>query len=1025
MLRTLTTLCVERRAIVFAFVLTVAAVGLHAYRETPVEAYPDVTNLQVTVLAQMAGLAPEEVERQLTIPLERVLNGTPGMIQLRSESHFGLSMVILVFDDDADVFKSRTLVGERVAAASLPEGVVARLAPNATPLGKIFQYRMVSDRHAAPDLRFEHDWNVVPTLKQVPGVADVISFGGVRKEYHVLVDPTRLLAHNLTLKDVVDALSRSNQNVGGGILTQGDQALAIRGIGYLREPRELLDVVLRAEGGTPVSVRDIAQLVQSYTPLLGTVGYEDDMQATEGYVLLRRGENPSTVLAGIDEKLRQLNDGGLPAGMKIETFYNRSNLIGVTLSTVLHNLFYGAVLVVVVVFLFLRSLRCSIIVAVIIPLALLGAFIGLWLLGLPANLISLGAIDFGILVDAAVVLVENVLHRVKHERPPDRDALSKLVIESTVQVARAALFAMLIITTALLPIFLLQRIEGRIFRPLALTYAFALVAALALSLTLVPSLASVLLRRQPAVEEFRWLAVVRQTHARLLSWIYPRRRLVAGSFAALLTVAALTGSRLGSEFLPELDEGDIMVFAEMPASISLDEGARTLREIRTRLRVFPEVLAILSEQGRPEDGTDNESINLGKILIRLKPRDEFRKGWDKRRLVEAMRRSCAEIPGIQFNFSQPIRDAVEESVSGARGQVVLKIFGPDLPLMRKTLKQAALLLASVDGVVDLDLYRDAQVPQVHIAVDRPALARAGISVGDALDTVEEALSGQVVGSLWQGERPIDIRVRLPPAERSNLDRIGEILLAGADGARVPLRTLAAIEIGSGRASILREDNRRFMALKFNVQGRDVGSVVEDARRLIARELTAPEGHKFAWTGEFENQHRATKRLRVVVPITVLLVFALLYFGLGSFRAAFAVMAVAPFAMTGGMLALWLTGTTLSVSAAIGFITLLGQVSLASLLVVAAANARLASGQSIDEAVQGGSRDLLRAVLMTTLLAMLGLMPMALSTAIGSETQRPFAIVIIGGLGTAVLVVALALPTVYGLLLATKKRVRAP
>lgn len=1018
MLHTLLDLCVRRRLAVLAVVLAISAYGVRAYLQTPVEAFPDVTNLQVTVLTQMPGSAPEEVERQITIPLERVLNGTPGMIQLRSESHFGLSMVSLIFEDEADVFRSRALVSERIGTADLPDGVVAKLAPDATPLGKVYQYRLVSDRHSATDLRSEQDWTVVPLLKQVPGVAEVVSFGGFRKEYHLQADPARLVAHGLTLNDVTDALKASNQNVGGGILSLGEQGLAIRGIGYLRRPGELLDVVLRTQGGVPITVRDVAQLVQSYTPRLGSIGYEDRADVTEGYVLLRRGENPSVVLAGIEEKIQALNGGRLPAGMSIVPFYDRTSLVRHTLSTVYHNLLFGAALVVSVIWLFLRTLRGSLVVAAVIPVALLGAFIGLRLLKLPANLISLGAIDFGILVDAAVVLVESVLHELGHAHHagharslPER---LSLITRASVRVGRPALFAMAIITAALLPIFTLERIEGRIFRPLAMTYAFALVGALILAFTLVPALSGLLIRERDAQHsDARWLLWLRALHRRALQTLLRRRSWVAVGLGALLLSGGAVSSRLGSEFLPELDEGDLLIFAELPPSISLEQGADTLRAMRDRLRPYPEVRSVLTEQGRPEDGTDNESLNLGKILVRLRPRSEWRPGFDNARLVQAMREGLNDIPGVRYNFSQPIRDAVEESVSGARGKVVLKIVGEDLDAMRATLKQAMAQLRSVPGVVDLDLYRDASVPQIHIALDRTALARAGVRVADALDLVETATGGQVVTALWEGERPVDVRVRLPAPERNNLAALGNILVAAADGARIPLRDLAGIKLLSGRASILREDNRRFAALKFNVEGRDMGSVVADAQAVIARSLKPPPGHYLVWTGEFENQQRAMSRLAVVVPVSFLIVFALLYLALRSTRGALSILALAPFAMTGGVFALTLTRINLSVSAAVGFITLLGQVCLASLLVLSAIDERIADGTPPWKALLEGTCDRVRPVLLTALLAMLGLLPMALSREIGSETQRPFAVVIIGGLVTAVVVTLLALPVLYG------------
>ncbi|QDE72161.1 heavy metal resistance protein CzcA [Myxococcus xanthus] len=1016
MLRALIAFCVRSRLPVLLLTLGIGLFGVKAYLETPVEAFPDVTNLQVNVIAQMPGLAPEEIERQVTVPLERVLNGTPGMVQMRSESLFGLSLLFLTFDDGVDPFKARTIVGERMSNADMPDGADVRLAPEATPLGKIYQFRVLSDRHTLTETRSEMEWNIARHLRQVPGVADVLSLGGFLKEFHVQVDPSRLLAHELTLADVTEALSRSNRNVGGGFLRQGDQELLIRGVGYLRGARDVQSIVLKSEDGTPVTVGDVARVVASHTPRRGSVSHNLDMDVTEGVVLLRRGENPSTVLEGVHAKVEELNSRVLPKGMRIEAFYDRNVLVGHTLSTVHHNLLHGALLVVAVAWLFLRSLRCSLIVASVIPLALLTAFIGLKMVGLPANLISMGAIDFGILVDGAVVLVENVLHEAGVQRPRRRKEMLGLILRSALDVARPTFFAMAIIIAALIPVFTLERVEGRIFRPLSLTYSFALVGALVFALTVVPALCALLLRPQDAeVKEPKLLTTLREGYGRAVTWLMPRKTLVFASMAALVLVTGVVGSRVGSEFLPELDEGDINIFVEMPASISLGKGADILLEVRRRLLDFPEVKEVLVEQGRPEDGTDNEAVNMGKTFVRFTPEETWRKGWDKERLVREMRASLLEIPGVSFNFSQPIKDSVEEAISGVRGKVVLKIFGTDLAAMRGTLEQAVASLQKVEGVVDLGLYRDSSVPQLQVVLDRPALARAGIDVSTAQDLVETALGGRVVTELWEQERPVPVRVILPGTERDDEARIGGILVPTASGGHVPLREVARLEKALGRASINREANSRTLALKFNVEGRDMGSTIQEAMATVEREVTVPEGTFLKWGGEFENQERALGRLAVIVPISFLVVFALLYAALGSMRSASAVLAGAPFAMCGGVLALAVTGIPLSVSAAVGFITLLGQVCLASLLVVSAVDDRRKAGESLEAALPAGASSRFRAVLMTALLAMLGLMPAALSSGAGSETQRPFAVVIIGGLVTAVLVSLFALPAFYSVI----------
>lgn len=1015
MLRSLIEFCVKKRLPVLAATLGVALFGVKAYLDLPVEAFPDVTNPQVQVIAQLPGLAPEEIERQITVPIERVLNGTPGMVQMRSESLFGLSLVSLTFDDGVDPFRSRMVVTERLTEAELPDGVSTKLAPEATPLGEIYQFRMVSPGHTDTEARSELEWTVTRMLRQVPGVADVVTFGGYLKEVHVEVDPTRLLAHDLSLVDVTDALQRSNRNVGGGILQHGDQQLTVRGVGYLLNPHDIQSIVLKAEGGTPVTIGDVSRVLLSHAPRQGSVGYDTAGETAEGFALLRRGENPSVVLDGIHRKVQELNDGILPKGMRIVPFYDRTTLVTLTLGTVHHNLLFGAILVFSVVWLFLRSLRCSLIVTAIIPLALLTAFIGLRLIDLPANLISMGAVDFGILVDGAVVLVENVLHEAQVRRPKRRRDLLGLIVHSAIDVARPTFFAMAIIIAALIPVFTLQRVEGRIFRPLALTYSFALVGALVFALTVVPALCALVLRPRDAdVTPPKLLTTLRDRYARAVGWLLASPRAVVAGVVLVVLLTGVVGSGLGSEFLPDLDEGDFVIFVEMPASIALDKGTQVLEQVRRRLLAFPEVLETLSEQGRPEDGTDDENVNMSETFVHIAPKNRWRRGLTKDQLVEQMRASLTQIPGVDYNFSQPIKDNVEEAVSGVRGQVVLKVFGTDLDVMKATLEKCTTALSKVPGIVDLGLYRDATVPQLQIVLDRTALARAGITVSAAQDVVQTALGGSVITEYWENERPVPVRVIFPVPEREDEARIGNILVRTASGGHEPLREVARIEHAVGKAAINRESNSRVLALKFNVQGRDMGSVVRDSMAVVKQEVPVPEGNFLAWGGEFENQKRALARLAVIVPISFLVVFVLLYTALGSAASAVAVLLVAPLAMSGGVVGLALARIPLSVSAAVGFIALLGQVCLASLLVVSAIDSRRRDGEEILPAIVEGSAGRFRVVLMTASLAILGLTPAALSGGVGSETQRPFAVVIIAGLVTAVAATLFVLPSVYRL-----------
>ncbi|HTD90411.1 MAG TPA: efflux RND transporter permease subunit, partial [Burkholderiales bacterium] len=759
MLRLLIETCVHRRTAALFATMIVAIFGFRAYLDTPIEAYPDVTNTQVTVITQLPGNAPEEIERRITVPLERELNGTPGMTLMRSESLFGLSLITLTFSDDTNSFIARTVVTQRVAVAELPQGATPELAPEATPLGEVYQFRLTSDRHDLYELRSEMQWTVVRALRQVAGVADIVPFGGYLKELHVQADPARLFATGLSLTDIEQAITKSNINAGAGFLRHGDQELTVRGIGFLTTAEDIKRIVLKSKDGTPVTVGDIGTVIQSYTPRRGSVGAGLEKESVESFIWMRRGQNPSRVLDAIHVKVTELNEKILPKGMKIETYYDRSDLVGLTLTTVHKNLLSGFLLVVGVVWLFLRSLLCSGIVAAVIPLSLLVAFLGLHILGLPANLISMGAIDFGILVDGAVVLVENVIHSLRHDHPTNRRGVLNLVVRSAVDIGRPTLYAMLIIIAALVPVFTLQSVEGRIFRPLALTYSFALAGALVFALTLVPALCATLFRPKHAtLEEPVWIEKMRALYRRSLTWSLGRRPLVIIAAFVMLALSGLTLTRLGTEFLPELDEGDIQLFVEMPPSIALAKGQDILLDVRKRIHQFPEVIRTMSEQGRPEDGTDNEDVNMSETFIRLKPLKEWRPGYNKRRLIDEMRDSLSEIPGVRYNFSQPMKDNVEEAVSGVRGKVVLKIFGPDLALMRATLEHAKESLKSVSGIVDLDLYRDALKPQLQVIFNRQALARAGVSMEDAQRTLETALAGRVTTTLWEGERPVPVRI---------------------------------------------------------------------------------------------------------------------------------------------------------------------------------------------------------------------------------------------------------------------------
>lgn len=1006
---------VQHRALTIFAMLVVTAIGVFSFLRTPIEAFPDVTNLQVNVIAQAPGLAPEEVELQVTVPLERALNGIPGATLMRSESLFGLSLIWIVFDDSADGFRSRTYVMERLLEVDLPHDVSVELAPDYTPLGKILYYKIQAEHLTATDLRTLQESQIERSLRQVQGVADVIGVGGYLKEVHVELVPELVQGHGITVIDVLERLERSNRNVGGGFLQHGDQEFVIRSIGRIEDIEDIRSIVLHVDKGITVTLGDVANIYQSYTPRRGGVSADHDGEIVQGIVLMRRGENPNVLLSALRERIDQLNDGELPDGVRMEVLYDRGEMVTRTLGTVYNNLFHGAVLVIAMCWLFLRVLRGAMIVSIIIPLSLLTAFIGLYQLGLPANLISMGAIDFGIIVDGTVVLVENVQKQLRVRRPKDKAELRKVVASSVLEVARPTVFAMAIIIAAMLPIFSLESVEGRIFRPLALTYVFALVGALIASLTVVPALCAILMKPSDAdVPDFRFIGWMEARYAAALGWVSRHRWVPAVSVAALLVATVFQTRTLGSEFLPELDEGDIYIFAEAPPSISLSSAAASFREVQRVLMSFPEVMHVLNEQGRPEDGTDNEGVNLTKLFVRLHPSDTWATGRDKGALVEAIRQELSQFPGISFNFSQPIKDSVEEAVSGVRGQVVLKAQGRDFDEMRDTLLAAIDALAPVEGITDLGLYRDTIVPQLRVSLDRPALARHGILIEDAQTVVSTALAGTVATSFFEEEFRVPIRVRTPLSDREDETAIGNILIPAINGMTVPLRELADIRMTYGRSTIPREQSSRYLALKYNIEGRDAGSVIEESMALVAESVTVPPGVSLEWGGEFENQQRAMARLQVVVPIALLIVLLLLVAAMRSLPLALIVLLTLPFCLGGGMFGLGLIDEALSVSAAVGFIALIGQTALLGLILLShlVADPRTAAGTGDPSKVAQVAAEKMRALLLAALLTSLGLAPMAMSTDMGSETQRPFAIVIVFGMITTLTVTLFVMPLLY-------------
>ncbi|NBU65841.1 MAG: efflux RND transporter permease subunit [Betaproteobacteria bacterium] len=915
-----------------------------------------------------------------------------------SHTQFGLSFTVITYDDDADIHTSRQQVAERLRGLSLPDGVEVRMAPIATPVGEIMRFRLRGDGRNTTDLRTLQDWTVERALRQVPGVADVVSMGGFIKQYEIRPDTEKLRAHRLTYQNLQDALARGNSNAGGSYVAQGTQQYAIRGIGLLSSAEEIGQVVVATRaGGTPILIRDLAEVHVGALPRLGTVGQDYDDDIVTGIVIMRRGENPSVVLQGVKQKIAELNERGLPEGVQIQPFYDRTWLMEKTLKTVFRNLLEGALLVSLVLYLFLSNLRASLAVVVVIPLALLSTFLGLKIMGVPANLLSLGAMDFGIIVDGAVIVIENIMHRLslRSETMSDEERRN-VVADAAQEVGRPTLFSMLIIIAAHIPIFALQRHEGRIFQPMALSVTAALIGALIVSLTLVPLLAYWTLRRGLPHDDNALVKRCKALYAPVLDWALGQRKLVVAIALAAFAASCVVATRLGSEFLPELNEGTIWVNLRLPSSVSNPEASRILQEVRRTLLTIPEVRTTVSKAGQPEDGTDPKTISMAEVFVDLKPIDNWRAGLSKEQLILEMEQAVSALPGMEPTFSMPIRDNVLESISQIDGQIVVKVAGDDLTKLRELTEAIEAQIRQVRGVQRAEIDRQGDVPQLLIRIKREEAARYGLNVGDIEDVIGAALAGKPVTQLWEGERRFDVVIRLAAHQRT-LAELAAIPIPRPDGGYVSL----------GRISQIEE-----VAIGIFIRGRDMGSVVTDMKQLVADHVKVPDNYQVSWSGEFENQERAMKRLALVVPLSLLLIFVLLFDAFSSLKKALLILVNVPLALIGGFVALWIFHTPLSVSAAIGFIALSGQAVLNGVVMLSVFQQLEELGLPLLDAVRAGALQRLRTVLMTAMLAALGLLPMALSHDIGAETQRPLALVVIGGLVSATLLTLIVLPVLY-------------
>lgn len=989
----------------FIFFLTTIAIiaGTVSFIHTPVDAFPDVTNTKVTIITQWSGRSAEEIEKFITIPIEIAMNPVQKKTDIRSTTLFGLSVINVMFDDHVDDFYARQQVYNLLNDADLPEGVTPEVQPLYGPTGEIYRYTLRSGKRSVRELKTYQDWVIERKLRAVPGVADIVSFGGEVKTFEVSVNPNQLINYGVTSLELFDAISKSNINVGGDVITKSSQAYVVRGIGLINDIKEIENIVVKNINGTPILVKNLADVHESCLPRLGQVGRMEEDDVVQGIVVMRKGENPSEVIAALKDKIADIQEHSLPEDVQIVPFYDREDLVDLAVHTVTHNLVEGILLVTFIVLVFMADWRTTVIVSIIIPLALLFAFICLRAMGMSANLLSMGAIDFGIIIDGAVVMVEGLFvaldKKAREVGMPAFNVMSKMgIIRHTAKDrARAVFFSKLIIITALVPIFSFQKVEGKMFSPLAYTLGFALLGALIFTLTLVPVLSSMLLRKNVREKHNPFLTLVNRMTASVFDRCHTHKKLIIG-VTTLLAAGGLWGfTLLGTEFLPQLNEGSIYVRATLPQSISLEESVKLANRMRRELASYPEVKKVLSQTGRPNDGTDATGFYNIEFHVDIYPEKEWASKMTKAELVESMEKRLDIYPGVDFNFSQPISDNVEEAASGVKGSIAVKVFGKDLYESEKKAVEIFNVLQTVEGIQDLGVIRNIGQPELRIELSESRLARYGVAKEDVQSIIEMAIGGKSASLLYEDERKFNIMVRYESSFRRSEDEIGKILVPARDGTMVPIKELADIRTITGPLIIYRDNHARFCAVKFSVRGRDMGTAVAEAQAKVNKQVNLPSGYTLKWTGDFENQQRASKRLAQVVPVSIAIIFIILFVLFGNARDAGLVLLNVPYAAVGGILALLITRFNFSISAGIGFIALFGICIQNGVIMISDIKSNLKHNYPLDDSVKMSVKSRVRSVLMTASMAAIGLMPAALSHGIGSESQRPLAIVIIGGL----------------------------
>ncbi|MFY0481049.1 efflux RND transporter permease subunit [Flavobacterium sp. PLA-1-15] len=1003
--------------IVFFATALLLAGGIISYMHTPIEAFPDVTNTRARIITQWPGRSAEEVEKFITLPISKQMNTIPKKAEVRSISLFGLSVVTVLFDEDVEDFYAQQYASNRMAGVSLPDGADAEIDPPYGATGEIFRYVVKGDL-PIKELTAIQDWVIERELVSVPGVANVVSFGGEEKIYEIKINPTELVNYNLSALDVYEAVSKSNINVGGDVIQRGDQAYVVRGVGLLDNIDDIGNILIETKGSTPILVKHVAEVKIGSKPRLGQVGLDDDNDLVEGIVVMLRGENPSDVIEKLRDRIDELNERILPKGVTIVPFIDRTELVNTTVHTVTKNLIEGVLLVSLIVFIFMYNWRTTVIVASVIPLSFLFAIIMLRIQGLPANLISMGALDFGLLLEGTLVIVEQVfvsLEKKAHKVGMEKfNKMSKmgLIKKSVGSVATYIFFALIILIVALLPIFSFQKVEGKMFSPLAFTLGYALVGSLILSLTYVPAMCKVLLTKNIVEKENMISRFFRENLFKLFKWSERHRKATVYGFIILLAVCFGRFAYYGSEFIPKLNEGAIYIRATLPNSINLDESVRLTKEMKVKLQKFEEVKFILSQTGRPNDGTDPTGFFNIEFHMELKHQDEWKRKVSKDELIAEIKTVLEEYPGINFGFSQPIQDNVEEYVAGVKSPLVIKIFGDDLFKLEEYANQVAKSIAPVEGIEDINVYKNIGLPELRIQLHDSKMARYAVTTADAQAVISMAIGGQAATTFYENERMFDVRIRFEKEYRDSKEKIENILIPTMDGKKVPLREIATVSYKTGPTFIYREGNSRYIAIGFSIEGRDLGSTIAEAQKKVNAEVKLPKENTMKWAGEFESKERASKQLAIIVPVVLLFILFLLYFNFGNMKDTLIATSTIPYAFAGGFLSLWMTGTIFGISAGIGFIILFGVNTINGIILIAVMKENLRAQIPLKQAISEGVYSRIRPIVMIALMGSMGLLPAALSSGMGSEIQKPLAIMIVGGLLFCMVFSLTVLPQIF-------------